>query len=123
MKIVTLVANGLIGLVYVVFGLNFFFHFIPMPPMSGDSATFIGVLASTGFMTVVKVLEIVIGLFILGGVQRPLMYVLLMPITLNILLFELLIAKQPGIGVVLTGLLAFLIWNSREKYLPMVSKD
>jgi putative oxidoreductase len=121
MKIATLIINILVGLVFVVFGLNGFLHFIPMPPMTGDPATFIGVIASTGFLQVVKILEIIIGACILIGFQRPLMYVLLMPIVISILLFELLIAKQPGIGVLLFALNAYLLYTNRERYMPMIN--
>jgi putative oxidoreductase len=121
MKIANLVINILVGLAYTVFGANFFFNFIPMPPMTGDPAAFIGVLASTGFMTVVKVLEIVGGLMLLSGVQRPLGYVILMPITVVIMLFEIFISKQPGIGILLFLLLSFLIWSNRERFLPVVA--
>ena len=31
MKIVTIIARVLLGLMFVVFGLNIFLHFIPMP--------------------------------------------------------------------------------------------
>jgi putative oxidoreductase len=122
MKVTNLIINVLVGLAYTVFGANFFFNFIPMPPMTGDPATFIGVLASTGFMTVVKVLEIVGGLMLLTGVQRPLGYVILMPITVVIAMFEIFIAKQPAIGILLFLLLSFLIWSNRERFMPIVAK-
>jgi putative oxidoreductase len=121
MKIATLILNSLLGLVFVVFGLNGFLNFIPMPPMAGDAGTFAGVIASTGFLKVVKILEIVVGACILIGFQRPLMYILLMPIVVGILLFELLIAKQPGIGVLLFVINAFLLYTNRDRYMPMIN--
>jgi putative oxidoreductase len=121
MKIATLILNSLLGLVFVVFGLNGFLNFIPMPPMAGDAGTFAGVIASTGFLKVVKILEIVFGACILIGFQRPFMYILLMPIVVGILLFELLIAKQPGIGVLLFVINAFLLYTNRDRYMPMIN--
>ncbi len=121
MKYFNLIASVLVGLVFTVFGLNGFLHFIPLPPMEGNAATFIGVLASTGFLSLVKALEIVFGLMILANFQRPLALLLLMPIAVCILLFELLIAKTPGIGVLLVALIAGLIYTNREKYMGIVS--
>lgn len=120
MKYAVLAATYLLGLVYTVFGLNFFLHFIPMPEMSGNPATFMSVMAPTGYMMIVKVLEIAIGLCILIGIQRPLMYLLIMPISINILLFEICIAGAPGIGVLIVAINAFLIWSNRERYMPIV---
>lgn len=121
MKYANMIVNGLVGLVFLVFGLNGFLHFIPMPPMEGDPATFAGVMMSTGYMTVLKVLEVVLGAMILFGYKRPLAYILLAPLVVGILLFELLIAKQPGIGVVLTLLLGYLIYANRARYMPIVA--
>jgi len=40
MKIATVVARVLLGLVFVIFGLNIFLHFIPMPPPEGAAGDF-----------------------------------------------------------------------------------
>jgi uncharacterized membrane protein YphA (DoxX/SURF4 family) len=122
MKYLSLIANLIVGLTYTIFGLNGFFHFIPLPEMNADSATFTGVLFSTGFLTVVKVMEIVFGLCILIGYQRPLMHVLIAPITLTIVLFELLISKQPGVGILLALLTGYMLFVYRARFLPIVAK-
>lgn len=122
MKHLPLIANLLVGLVYTIFGLNGFFQFIELPPMNADAAAFAGVLVSSGFMTVVKVMEVVFGFCMIIGFQRPLMHVLIAPITVSIVLFELLIAKQPGIGIVLALLTAYVIYVNRARFLPIVAK-
>ena len=38
MKIATIIARTLLGLIFVVFGLNAFFNFIPLPPPKGELA-------------------------------------------------------------------------------------
>ncbi|MEY4903507.1 MAG: hypothetical protein RLZZ292_1322 [Bacteroidota bacterium] len=121
MKYAILAANILVGLVFTVFGINFFFSFMPMPPMEGDMGTFAGVLASTGFLRAVKVLEVAFGVMILANFQRPLVYILLAPIVVGILFTEIFVMKQPGIAVVLTALLGFLIYVNRDKYMSIVS--
>jgi putative oxidoreductase len=121
MKIATTVSTYLVGLVYTVFGLNGFLHFIPMPPMSGDAGAFAGILMSTGFMQVVKIIEIICGVMLLANFKRPLAYILIAPITVCILLFEILIAKTPGIGIVLTALVAFGLYSFRDRFWPIVA--
>jgi hypothetical protein len=53
--------------------------------MTGNAATFMGVLVSTGFLMVVKALEVIYGGLILANIQRPLAAVLLAPISVCIL--------------------------------------
>ena len=40
MRVVRLIARILLGLIFTVFGLNGFLHFLPNPPMSGPPAEF-----------------------------------------------------------------------------------
>ncbi len=122
MKYAVLAASILLGLVFVVFGLNFFLHFIPMPLSMGENADkFAGVMAATGYMTVVKVLEVALGAMLLTGFQRPLATILITPIAVGILLFDICIIGAPGIGLVLLILVAFLLWAQRDKYMSIVS--
>lgn len=123
MKYLPLIANLLVGLTYTIFGLNGFFNFIPLPEMNTDSAAFVGVMMSSGFFSVIKVMQIVFGACILIGYQRPLMHLLLAPITVAIVLFELLIAKQPGIGILLALLTGYMFFVYREHFLPIVAKN
>ena len=53
MKIATIIARVLLGLVFVAFGSNAFLHFIPMPPMTEHPGEFIGSMHATGYLTVV----------------------------------------------------------------------
>jgi len=120
MNIVKQIPALLLALIFFVFGLNFFLHFIPMPPATGDAATFFGVIYTTGFLTVVKVLEITFAILIAIKPTRALALLLIAPIAVSILLFELLIAHAPGIGILLVLLNAVSIYQLKEKYLPIV---
>ena len=42
MKIASIIARYLLGLIFLVFGLNGFLHFIPMPPPKGALAAQFG---------------------------------------------------------------------------------
>jgi putative oxidoreductase len=121
MQIVKQLPAYLLALVFIVFGSNYFLHFIPNPPMEGDPATYMGLMAGSGYMTVVKVLEVIIGIMLVLPKTRALAFVLIAPIVVNILLFELLIAKAPGIGVVLLVLNIAGLYLSKDKYEGILS--
>ncbi|MCA9535998.1 MAG: DoxX family protein, partial [Myxococcales bacterium] len=73
-------ARLFLGLAFTVFGLNGFLHFLPMPPMSGEPAAFMGALAATGYMfPLIKGTEVVAGLLLLGNRLVPLALTLLAP--------------------------------------------
>ena len=120
MKLIKNIPVYVLALIYLVFGANYFLHFLTMPPMAGNAGNFVGVLFSTNFLLVVKILEISLSLLILVPKTRALGLVLIAPITINILLFELLIAHQPGIGILMVALNGFAIAQHADKYLGMV---
>ena len=120
MKIIKNLPVYLLALIYLVFGSNYFFHFITMPPMVGNAGTFAGVLFTTKFLLVVKTLEVSLALLMLVPATRALALLLIAPITVNILLFELLIAQQPGIGILMVILNGIAIYQLKNKYLSIV---
>lgn len=121
MKIAALVANYLLGTVFFVFGLNFFLHFIPMPAPEGNALAFMGAIASTGYLAVVKVLEILLGAMMLLQFRKHLAYVLIAPIIVNIFLYEIFLLGAPAIGVVLVILNVFLLIADKEKYESLIN--
>ncbi|MCM2281897.1 MAG: acyltransferase [Bdellovibrionaceae bacterium] len=79
----------LLGLIYLVFGLNGFLNFLPQPPLPEGAMTFLGGLFSSGyFFPVLKGTEVVSGALLLAGVFSPLALIILAPVTLQILLFH-----------------------------------
>ncbi len=110
----------LLALVFLVFGLNFFLNFMPMPPMTGDAGTFAGLLYTSGYLKFVKVLEVSIGLLLVIPKTRALALILIAPIVVSILLFEVFLANQPGIGVLLIILNAVGIYLNKEKYMSII---
>lgn len=106
MKIAALIARVLLGLIYLVFGLNFFFHFIPMtpPPMSKEATAFSGGLFGSGyFFQYMKVLEILSGLFLLINRYTAFFLLVLLPISLNIFLYHTILAPAGapmGVGII-----------------------
>ena len=92
MKIATLVARILLGLLFLVFGLNGFLHFIPMQSPTGLAGQYMGALFLSHYLVVVFVLEAVGGLLLLINRYVPLALVLLGPVIVNIVLFHACLA-------------------------------
>src|SRR5437773_4510478 len=90
MKIVVLIARLLLGLIFVALGLNGFLNFLSMGPMpSGLAGQFIGALFQSHYYFVVAGLQVVGGLLLLVNRFVPLALVLLGPVIVNILLYDL----------------------------------
>ena len=125
MKIVVLIARILLGLLFLVFGLNGILHFIPQPPMPpSDATTFATILMTHKYMTFVAVLQVIGGLLVLVGRFVPLGLTILAPILVNILLFHFLLMPQGvAIGLICTVLEIFLIFEYRAAFLKLLHPD
>jgi putative oxidoreductase len=121
MNIVKQIPAYLLGALFVFGGAAYLFKLVPAEPMTGDSGTFMNLLASSGYMTTIKVCELLFGLLVLIPKTRALGLVLLAPIAVNILLFEVHIAKAPEIGVALVVVTALAIYLNKEKYSSILS--
>lgn len=111
-------ARVLLGLIFFVFGLNGFLHFIPQPPPEGEAAAFLGALFAAGYMfPVIKGVEVLAGLALLGNRFVPLALTVLAPITVNIALFHLFLAPagMPMVVVLLAASL-YLAWVHRAAF-------
>jgi uncharacterized membrane protein YphA (DoxX/SURF4 family) len=111
MKIASLIARFLLGLVFFVFGLNGFLHFIPMGPMpSGVAGQFIGALIQSHYVLVVSALQVAGGVLLLVNRYVPLALVLLGPVIANIFFFHLFMDRtslpMAIVVVILWGILA-----------------
>ena len=122
MKIATVIARVLLGLIFVVFGSNIFLHFIPMPPPPpGPSGDYTKALFVTHYLHVVAVFQIVGGLLLLIGRFVPLGLVLLAPVIVNIDLVHILMEPSGlPMAIVVLLLLVFLIWQYRDAFAGMV---
>jgi putative oxidoreductase len=88
MKIAVLVARILLGLTFLVFGLNGFLNFLHMPMPPGPAGQYMGVLFMSHYLHVVFFLEVIGGVLLLSGQFIPLALVVLGPVIFNILLFH-----------------------------------
>src|SRR3981081_2371663 len=106
MKIATLIARNLLGLLFLVMGLNGFLHFIPMPPPTGLAGQYFTVMFVSHYMVLVFLLQVIGGALLLANRFVPLALILLGPILVNILLFHALML-HPGYQM---GVLAAVLW-------------
>lgn len=125
MKWAVVVARVLVGLPFLVFGLNHFLSFLsmPTPDFPENAMKYIGALGSSRYLDVVKVLEVVGGALVLSGRMTPLGLVLVTPVAVNIALFDVLLVGKPALGVVLTALCVFLVWAYRRYFAPVFTTD
>jgi putative oxidoreductase len=107
MKILNNISRFLLGLIFLVFGLNGFLHFIPMPPPSGVAGQFLGAMFVSNYLLVVSGLQVISGALLLINRYVPLALAILAPIIVNILLFHALM-NPAGIGL---ALLAAILWG------------
>lgn len=95
MKIAALIARYLLGLIFLVFGLNGFLHFIPMPPPANPVAgQFMGALFVSHYLVPVFLLQVIPAILLLINRFVPLALTLLAPIIVNIVLFHALMAPE-----------------------------
>ena len=91
MKTLSTIVATLLGLMFVVFGLNFFLHFFPVPsPAEGTpAAAFLGAMYGSGYLSFVKVLEVLGGVLLLLPRLRNWGLVIIGAIVVNIASFHL----------------------------------
>ncbi len=108
MKIAVLIARVLLGLLFLVFGLNFFLHFIPMKPMTGAAGQFMGAMFVSHYLLFIGAVQVLGGALLLAGRYVPLALTILGPVVINIVLFHFLMAPE-GIPVALVTALLWII--------------
>jgi hypothetical protein len=95
MKIVSMIARYLLGLVFLVFGLNIYLQFLPAPPPPpGPLGQYMTALMTTHYIWFVGVFQVVPALLLLINRYVPLALALLAPVIVNIDLTHLLMAPS-----------------------------
>jgi putative oxidoreductase len=92
MKIASLIARYLLGLIFLVFGLNGFFHFLHMPGPTGVAAQFFGAIFVSHFYVVLFLLQIVPAVLLLANRYVPLALTILGPTIFNIVCIHVFMA-------------------------------
>jgi uncharacterized membrane protein YphA (DoxX/SURF4 family) len=125
MKVATIIARSLLGLVFVVFGLNMFLNFIPMPPPpEGPAREFMKALFMSHYLYVIGAVQVAGGLILLSGRLVPLGLTLLGPIIVNIVTHHSLMAPSGlPVALVVSVLALFLLWRYRKNFLGLVFEN
>ena len=118
MKIVTLIARLLLGLISLVFGLNGFLNFLSMGPMpTGLAGQFIGALILSHYFWVVAALQIAGGALLLVNRYVPLALVLLGPVIVNIILYHAFLNPSgAGLAIVVAILWGIVFYSHRQYF-------
>src|SRR3954462_13698837 len=117
MKTTTVIARFLLGLIFLVFGLNGFLHFIPATPPSGTAGQFVGALFVSHYLVPIFLLQIISAVRLLVNRYVPLALTLLAPIIVNILLIHILMLPSGlPLALVVTVLWFVVFLNVRSAF-------
>lgn len=127
MKHAPTVAGILLGLLFIMSSVVVLFHLVkmPPPPEGTPAALFMGAFGPTGYMTFVKVLELLGGILVMIPRTRNFGLLILGPIIVNILAFHIFILKGAMlmdpmlIGIVLLAL--YLLWSGRKNFAALLN--
>jgi uncharacterized membrane protein YphA (DoxX/SURF4 family) len=126
-RLLPAVARILMGLIFFIFGLNGFLHFIPQPktPMPEGALAFATALMNTGYMMpLVSGTQLLVGVLLLLNLFVPLALALIAPIIVGIICFHIFLAPAPGAmapGTVVLVLELYLAWAYRNAFRPMLA--
>jgi uncharacterized membrane protein YphA (DoxX/SURF4 family) len=116
-------ARILLGLVFFVFGLNGFLHFIPQPPPPEPAMAFFGALFATGYMLpLVMGTQLFVGVLLLANRFVPLALAVIAPIIVNILAFHAALAPSGlPLALAVLALELLLAWSYRGSFSSMLT--
>jgi len=124
MKHAPTIAGILLGLLFIMSSVVVLFNLMPpekMPkPPTPEAEKFMVVLGLTGYMTFVKVLELIGGILVAIPLTRNFGLLILGPILVNILAFHVFIMKGATLMdpmlIVIVLLSLYLLWAGRKNF-------
>lgn len=119
MKIAALIARILLGLIFVIFGLNGFLHFLngPLPP--GLAGQYISVLMQSHYVLFISAIQVISGVLLLVNRYVPLALVLSAAEIANILAFHIFMLPDPSQSfmAVLVAILWIIVFVQQRQYI------
>ena len=118
-------ARVLLGLIFLIMGLNGFLNFIPQPktPMPAGVMEFLGALMKSGYMIpLISGTQLLVAILLLANRFVPLALALIAPVIVNIIAFHVFLSPEmiaPGIIVAILEI--YLAWVYRKAFLPMLA--
>lgn len=122
MKATVLICRVLLGVIYLIFGLDYFLRFIPYQPLhTGATGALVAGLKGVGYIyPMMKIIQITGGLSLIFNRYAPFAAVVLFPISLNVLLFHTILVPSGWLmGVTLMVPNLLLGWGYRKYYAGM----
>lgn len=123
MKVTALVARVLLGLLFVVIGVNGFLLFLPPPPtgIPHNAATFTGILFATHYMWMTSGAQVLAGILLLANRYVLFALIVLAGILVNILTFHITMWPQTLVPMPIIALILWFLtaWPLREKFAPL----
>ncbi|MGY3055562.1 putative oxidoreductase [Pedobacter sp. UYEF25] len=118
MKLTVLISRLILGFLYLVFGLDYFLHFIPYQHMhTGVMGALVAGLKGVGYIyPMMKMIQIVAGLSLLTNRFAPFAAVVIFPISLNVMLFHSILVPSGWYMGVLLLLPNILLGFGYKKY-------
>ncbi len=128
MKHLPTIAGVLLGLLFIMSASVVLFGLAPTPEIPEDSpvAAFMAAFGPTGYMTFIKVLELLGGILVAIPRTRNLGLLILGPIIVNILAFHIFVAGDGILQPMLLGISALalvLLWSDRKRWLALVNRS
>ena len=129
MKYLPTVAGILLGLLFIMSATVVLLKLVPTPPMPEGTpmAMFMGAFGPTGYMTFIKVLELVGGILVAIPRTRNWGLLIVGPILVNILAFHVFITKGVGLEnpmiIVIVALTAYLLWVGRKAFVGLLNQS
>jgi putative oxidoreductase len=111
MKYFFVIARVLLGLVFAIFGLNGFLHFIPNPPLAGLAGQFMGALLGSHYYVIAFGTELIGGALLLSNRYVPLALTLLGPVIVNILSFHVFLDSKNMAPAIVVTVLWFVVFS------------
>ena len=128
MKYVPLIAGVLLGLLFIMASVVVLFDLVKAPPIPEGTpiAMFMGALGPTGYMTFIKICELVGGILVAIPRTRNLGLLVLGPIIVNILAFQIFINKGQALAdpvlIFVVVLALYLLWVERHAFAGLVRR-
>src|SRR5437899_3760579 len=94
MRTASTIARYLAGLIFLVFGLNGFLNFIPLPPPGGIAGQFMGALYASHYLWVIFAFQVIAAVLLLVNRYVPLAVAVLAPAVVTILSLHALLAPD-----------------------------
>jgi putative oxidoreductase len=123
MKIAVIITRILMGALFIMSSVVVLFNLVPVPELQGANKTFNEGLAAAGYLVpMLKVFELLVGLAFLVNRFMALACVVAFPITLNILVYHMVLAPEGlAVGILLFAGNLFLAYQYRTRYQPVLA--